>query len=88
MGYILLSILLRLLNNRSVGLGESVMVLNSVEREFLSRLSFEPWTSPPVFDHGLLKRLVANNYVTVAPRSGGVHYEITDLGRAAIVVVS
>jgi hypothetical protein len=24
------------------------MILNGIEREFLSRLSFEPWTSPPV----------------------------------------
>jgi hypothetical protein len=28
--------------------GGAVMILNSIEREFLSRLSFEPWTSPPV----------------------------------------
>jgi hypothetical protein len=40
------------------------MTLNSIERDFLSRLSFEPWTSPPVFDHRLLDRLVREKYVT------------------------
>jgi hypothetical protein len=34
------------------------MTLNSIERDFLMRLSFEPWKSPPVFDHGLIDRLV------------------------------
>jgi hypothetical protein len=47
------------------------MILNSIEREFLSRLSFEPWTSPPVFDHQLLERLVLNNYVAVSSRDDG-----------------
>jgi DNA-binding PadR family transcriptional regulator len=60
------------------------MILNSIEREFLSRLSFEPWKSPPVFDHQLVDRLVANHYVTAEPQGGGRYYEITDLGRAAI----
>jgi hypothetical protein len=61
------------------------MILNSIEREFLSRLSFQPWTSPPVFDHRLVGRLVATNYVTAESQAGGRHYEITDLGRAAFV---
>ena len=61
------------------------MILSSVERDFLSRLSFEPWTSPPLFDHGLIQRLVENKYVIIEPRSGGVCYEITDLGRAAVI---
>jgi DNA-binding PadR family transcriptional regulator len=60
------------------------MILNSIEREFLSRLSFEPWKSPPVFDHQLVDRLVANHYVKAEPQGGGRYYEITDLGRAAI----
>ena len=60
------------------------MTLNSIERDFLKRLSFEPWTSPPVFDHRLLDRLVREKYVTSqAVALDAVHYEITDLGRAA-----
>jgi hypothetical protein len=51
--------------------GGAAMILNSIEREFLSRLSFEPWTSPPVFDHQLLERLVLNNYVAVSSRDDG-----------------
>ena len=34
------------------------MVLNSLERDVLIRLSTEGWTSPPVFDHSLLDRVV------------------------------
>jgi hypothetical protein len=34
------------------------MTLNTIERDFLTRLSLEPWTSPPVFDYGLIDRLV------------------------------
>jgi len=68
------------------------MILNSIEREFLPRLSFESWKSlsfeswksPAVFDHQLVDRLVANHYVTEEPQGGGRYYEITDLGRAAI----
>ena len=61
------------------------MIPNGIEREFLSRLSFEPWKSPPVFDHQLVDRLVASHYVTAEPqKGGGRYYEITDLGRAAI----
>jgi DNA-binding PadR family transcriptional regulator len=64
------------------------MRLNSVERDFLTRLSIEPWTSPPVFDHRLLDRLVQEKYVTSqAVALGAVHYEITDLGRAAIIAL-
>ncbi len=62
------------------------MTLNSIERDFLTRLSLEPWTSPPVFDHGLIDRLVRDGYVTSrAVALDAVYYEITDLGRAAIV---
>jgi hypothetical protein len=68
-----------------IQIGEnSVMILNSIEREFLSRLSFESWKSPAVFDHQLVDRLVANHYVTAEPQGGGRYNEITDLGRAAI----
>jgi hypothetical protein len=62
------------------------MPLNSIEHDFLTRLSFEPWTSPPLFDHRLLERLVEKKFVvfqTVA--LDAVHYEITDLGRSVIL---
>jgi hypothetical protein len=62
--------------------------LNSIERDFLTRLLIEPWTSPPVFDHRLLGRLVQEKYVTSqAVALDAVHYEITDLGRAAIIAL-
>jgi DNA-binding PadR family transcriptional regulator len=64
------------------------MILNSIERDFLTRLSHEPWTSPPVFDHGLLQRLVEEKHVTSQMAGlGAVYYEITDLGRAAIIEI-
>ena len=63
----------------------SIMRLNDIERDCLTRLSFEPWTSPPVFDHGLLERLVREKYVMTRATGQGVHYEITDCGRAAIL---
>jgi hypothetical protein len=57
------------------------MRLNSIERDFLTRLSIEPWTSPPVFDHRLLDRLVHERYVTSqAAALDAVHYEITISG--------
>ena len=58
------------------------MTLNSIEGDFLRRLCLESWTSPPVFDHGLLERMVRGNYVTTRPTGHGVLYEITDFGRA------
>jgi DNA-binding PadR family transcriptional regulator len=62
------------------------MTLNSIERDFLARLSFEPWTSPPVFDHSLLGRLVQVGYVTAQGVAlDAVYYEITDAGRAAAI---
>lgn len=61
------------------------MRLTTIEGDFLRRLSLEPWTSPPVFDHGLLERLVREYYVTTQATGHGVHYEITDLGRAEIL---
>jgi len=57
------------------------MRLNTIEGDFLKRLSLEPWTSPPVFDHGLLERLVREQFVTTQPTGHGIYYEITDLGR-------
>jgi hypothetical protein len=48
-------------------------------------LSLESWTSPPVFDHRLLERVVREKYVTTQATGHGVHYEITDLGHAAIL---
>jgi hypothetical protein len=68
--------------------GESAVTLTSIERDFLTRLSLEPWTSPPVFDHRLLERLVENKYVaSQAAALDAVHYEITDLGRSVIIAV-
>jgi DNA-binding PadR family transcriptional regulator len=62
------------------------MRLNGIERDFLTRLSNEPWTSPPVFDHRLLDRLVREQFVKSQPVApDAVYYEITDLGRAAII---
>jgi DNA-binding PadR family transcriptional regulator len=61
------------------------MRLSTIEGDFLRRLSVEPWTSPPVFDHGLLDRVVRENYVTTLATGHGVRYEITDLGRAEIL---
>jgi DNA-binding PadR family transcriptional regulator len=64
------------------------MRLNTIESDFLTRLSLESWTSPPVFYHGLLERLVREKYVTTQATGHGVHYEITDLGRAEILKVT
>jgi hypothetical protein len=62
------------------------MFLNSIEHDFLTRLSREPWTSPPLFDHRLLKRLVEKKFVVSQTAAlDAVHYEITDLGRWAII---
>jgi hypothetical protein len=61
------------------------MRLNDIERDFLKRLSLKPWTSPPVFDHGLLERMVQRKYVTTQATGHGVRYELTGLGRAEIL---
>lgn len=61
------------------------MSLNIIESDFLSRLSLESWTSPPVFDHSLLERMVRAEYVTTQATGHGVLYQITDLGRAKIL---
>jgi hypothetical protein len=61
------------------------MTPTSLEREFLQRLSTEPWTSPPLFDHSLIARLVEASYVqNETLPTGSVQYEITEGGRAAI----
>jgi hypothetical protein len=65
------------------------MTMPSLEHEFLQRLSTEPWTSPPLFDHSLIARLVEVGYVeTQTLPSGSIRYEITDTGRAAIADLS
>jgi hypothetical protein len=65
------------------------MTLTSLEQEFLQRLSTEPWTSPPLFDHSLIARLVEVGYVeTRTLPSGSVRYEITGTGRPAIADLS
>ena len=64
------------------------MILNSIERNFLIRLSTEAWTSPPVFDHRLLDRVVEAGYAERhSAMPNAIHYEITDDGRAAVVVL-
>ena len=61
------------------------MTLTDLELEFLERLSVERWTSPPLFDHSLVARLVEVGYVeTRALPTGSVEYEITEAGMAAI----
>jgi DNA-binding PadR family transcriptional regulator len=61
------------------------MELTVLEREFLERLSKQRWTSPPLFDHSLVARLVEAGYVeTRALPTGSVEYEITEAGLAAI----
>jgi hypothetical protein len=62
-----------------------IMRLTTIERDFLTRLSLESWTSPPVFDHDILERMVRKKYVTTQATGHGVHYEITDLDRAAVL---
>ena len=61
------------------------MELTVLEREFLERLSKQRWTSPPLFDHSLVARLVEVGCVeTRALPTGSVEYEITEAGLAAI----
>jgi DNA-binding PadR family transcriptional regulator len=65
------------------------MRLDSIELAFLERLSLIAWTSPPVFDHRLLDRVVEAGYVTtLSSARDAVHYEITDTGRAAVIAVT
>jgi hypothetical protein len=55
------------------------MTLTDLEREFLERLSKQRWTSPPLFDHSLVARLVEAGYVeTRALPAGSFEYEITE----------
>jgi hypothetical protein len=61
------------------------MRLTTIEGDFLTRLSLESWTSPPVFDHRLLERMVREKYVATQATGHGIHYEITDLGHVAIL---
>jgi hypothetical protein len=61
------------------------MMLTSLEREFLERVSSEPWPSPPLFDHNLVVRLVEAGLVqTETLPDGAVAYEITEAGRAEL----
>ena len=53
------------------------MMLTSLEREFLQRISSEPWPSPPLFDHNLIVRLIEAGLVqTETLPDGAVLYEI------------
>jgi hypothetical protein len=59
--------------------------LNDFERDFLKRLSIQPWIAPPTFDHGSVARLVEAGYVNkVILSSWTTDYKITEKGRAAI----
>jgi hypothetical protein len=40
------------------------MTLSGIERDFLNRVLLQDWTSPPLFDHRLLDRLVEARYIT------------------------
>ncbi len=61
------------------------MNLTPVEREFLQRLSIEPWDSPPLFDHNLVARLVELGCVeTEDLQTGSIHYDITAIGVRAL----
>jgi hypothetical protein len=61
------------------------MRLTGLESEFLQRLAVEPWSSPALFDHSLVVRLVEAGFVqTESLPSGSVRYEITDGGREAL----
>jgi hypothetical protein len=60
------------------------MDLTATERDFLNRLASESWTSPPLFDHELVARLVELGLVEAEPlASGEVEYSITAAGRVA-----
>ncbi len=61
------------------------MPLTPLEHDFLKRLSDQVWTSPPLFDHALVARLIEAGYVqNEALPSGEVRYEITNAGRLAL----
>jgi hypothetical protein len=61
------------------------MDLTATERDFLNQLASESWTSPPLFDHELVARLVELGLVEAeALASGEVEYTITAAGRAAL----
>ena len=63
------------------------MSITDLEREFLQRLSEEEWTSPPLFDKGMVARLIDSGYVHAILLGGGrVQYELTNTGRAALKV--
>ena len=62
------------------------MTLTELEHDFLKRLSSDAWTSPPLFDHELVTRLVELGLVENEPLpSGEIEYRITDAGRAALL---
>jgi hypothetical protein len=61
------------------------MDLTTIERDFLNRLASESWTSPPLFDHEIVARLVELGLVEAKPlASGEVEYTITAAGRGAL----
>lgn len=61
------------------------MPLTNLERDFLQRLSAEAWNSPPLFDHGLVAKLIDTGYVRATLLGGGrIQYELTKRGRSAL----
>ena len=55
------------------------MSVTDLEREFLQRLSEEDWTSPPLFDQGMVARLIDAGYVHAILLGGGrVQYQLTN----------
>ncbi|TYL99194.1 hypothetical protein FXB40_03550 [Bradyrhizobium rifense] len=61
------------------------MDLAATERDFLHGLASESWTSPPLFDHELVARLIELGLVEAEPlASGETEYRITAAGRAAL----
>ncbi|MET4388258.1 hypothetical protein ABIB73_004020 [Bradyrhizobium sp. F1.4.3] len=61
------------------------MDLTATERDFLSRLASQFWTSPPLFDHELVARLVELGLVEAELlASGEVAYSITAAGRVTL----
>jgi DNA-binding PadR family transcriptional regulator len=61
------------------------MDLTSLERAFLERLAGGPWTSPALFDHSIVGRLVDAGLVQAETSpDGSVRYEITKAGQEEI----
>jgi hypothetical protein len=61
------------------------MELTELERDFLRSFLDGPWTSPPMFDHEIVARIVEMGLVEIGSlQSGEIEYNITEAGRAAL----